>query len=82
MNLACTLDSLQDHLCITFNSMFFFIVFFLKEELPEIDGVEFTSHRDFHHGSRVTSIAWSPETTLLSVPKVVKYVCFEFNCCH
>ena len=48
-------------------------------ELAEVEGFEFEKLKEFHHGSRVTCFSWSPETSLILVPKVVKY---ETNYIH
>ncbi|XP_070534305.1 nucleoporin Nup37-like isoform X2 [Ptychodera flava] len=44
-----------------------------QDEDSEIDGFEFEHLRDFHHGTRVTTIAWSPETSLETLPRQVKF---------
>jgi len=43
-----------------------------EEEAPEVDGLEYKELRQFHHGSRPTALAWSPESSLVDIPKVVR----------
>lgn len=42
------------------------------EEDADVDGLEFEPLRDFHHGTRVDALSWSPQTSLAIVPRVVK----------
>ena len=35
--------------------------------------MEYSPVRDFHHGTRVTAIGWAPDTSLLTVPKVLRF---------
>jgi len=44
-----------------------------KEEDPEIEGICFELQRDFHHDTRVSAIAWSPETSLAVLPRVLRF---------
>ncbi|ELU08194.1 hypothetical protein CAPTEDRAFT_196279 [Capitella teleta] len=47
-------------------------------EDPDVDGVGWEPLRDFHHGSRISAMAWSPETNLTSMPRVLR-LCFAEN---
>ncbi|KAJ8392348.1 hypothetical protein AAFF_G00077120 [Aldrovandia affinis] len=44
-----------------------------QEEDTEVDGVEFTALRVFHHGVRVDALAWSPESRLDQLPQVIRF---------
>jgi len=43
-----------------------------EEEAPDVDGLEYTELRQFHHGSRPTALAWGPDSTLTDIPKIVR----------
>ncbi|XP_013381292.1 nucleoporin Nup37 [Lingula anatina] len=45
-----------------------------QEEDKEVDGLQFEQLRDFHHGPRVTAIAWSPQTALAIIPRILRLV--------
>lgn len=63
-------------------SLFFLFIYFLslflsfkthmfpQEEDMEIEGVEFTVLRVFHHELRVDALAWSPESHLDRIPTI------------
>ena len=40
---------------------------------PGEEGISFTHLQDFHQRAPVTSFAWSPETSLLTIPRVIKF---------
>ncbi|KAK1168877.1 nucleoporin Nup37 [Acipenser oxyrinchus oxyrinchus] len=44
-----------------------------QEEDTEVDGIEYTTLRVFHHGVRVDAIAWSPESRLDALPKQIRF---------
>lgn len=50
----------------------FYHVVFSQDEDEEVDDFEFEHLYDFQNGCQVTAIAWSPETSLLSLPKQLR----------
>ncbi|XP_018602601.1 nucleoporin Nup37 [Scleropages formosus] len=44
-----------------------------QEEDTEVKGVEFTTLRIFHHGVRVDGLAWSPESRLDQLPRIIRF---------
>ena len=40
---------------------------------PGEEGISFTHLQDFHQRARVTAFAWSPEASLLTIPRVIKF---------
>jgi len=53
-----------------------FIIYyvFIKEEDDDLeDELEFQLLREFHHETRVSALAWSPETSLSVLPKCVSF---------
>ncbi|RXM36719.1 Nucleoporin Nup37 [Acipenser ruthenus] len=48
------------------------IIVFTEED-TEVDGIEYTTLRVFHHGVRVDAIAWSPESRLDALPKQIRF---------
>ncbi|MGH0117207.1 UNVERIFIED_CONTAM: hypothetical protein FKN15_046128 [Acipenser sinensis] len=44
-----------------------------QEEDTEVDGIEYTTLRVFHHGVCVDAIAWSPESRLDALPKQIRF---------
>jgi len=51
----------------------------LGEEGESEKAVEFSRLSEFHHDGRVEVIAWSPESSLLTYPKVVKFAVASGN---
>ncbi|XP_064617774.1 nucleoporin Nup37-like [Liolophura sinensis] len=45
-----------------------------QEESKEVEDFEYSQLRQFHHGTRVTALSWSPATSLSIVPKLVRFV--------
>ncbi|XP_078583436.1 nucleoporin Nup37-like [Branchiostoma floridae x Branchiostoma japonicum] len=43
------------------------------EEDKELGDLEYEHLRDFHHGTRVDAIAWSPQTNINTLPRVVRF---------
>ncbi|XP_063074152.1 nucleoporin Nup37 isoform X1 [Engraulis encrasicolus] len=44
-----------------------------QEEDLEVEGLEFNTLRVFHHGVRIDSLAWSPESRLDKLPQVIRF---------
>uniref|UniRef100_A0A8C7HS73 Nucleoporin 37 n=1 Tax=Oncorhynchus kisutch TaxID=8019 RepID=A0A8C7HS73_ONCKI len=44
-----------------------------QEEDMEVEGVEFTTLRVFHHALRVDCLAWSPESRLDKLPQLIRF---------
>ncbi|XP_023672670.1 nucleoporin Nup37 [Paramormyrops kingsleyae] len=44
-----------------------------QEEDAEVEGVEFTTLRVFHHGVPVDGLAWSPESRLDHLPQLIRF---------
>jgi len=43
-----------------------------QEESSEVSGVEFEVVQSYQHASLITALAWSPETSISIMPKVIK----------
>ena len=43
-----------------------------KEEKGTLENADVKCIKQIHHGTRVVDISWSPETSLHSVPRVIK----------
>ncbi|XP_031687510.1 nucleoporin Nup37 isoform X2 [Oncorhynchus kisutch] len=50
-----------------------------QEEDMEVEGVEFTTLRVFHHALRVDCLAWSPESRLDKLPQLIRVWDLEGN---
>ncbi|MBN3303686.1 nucleoporin Nup37 [Amia ocellicauda] len=44
-----------------------------QEEDAEVDGIQYSPLRVFHHGVRVEAIAWSPESRLDMLPQQIRF---------
>ncbi|KAK2185533.1 hypothetical protein NP493_231g01014 [Ridgeia piscesae] len=44
-----------------------------QEESSEVSGVEFEVVQSYQHASLITALAWSPETSISIMPKVIKF---------
>jgi len=44
----------------------------VQEEKATVNKIEFEPVAEFHHGSRVTDISWSPQTDFVSIPRVLR----------
>ncbi|XP_076153524.1 nucleoporin Nup37 isoform X1 [Alosa pseudoharengus] len=44
-----------------------------QEEDLEVEGLEFDTLRVFHHGVRIDTLAWSPESRLDKLPQVIRF---------
>jgi len=47
-------------------------ILFIQEDDEEVDDFEYEQLYDFQNGCRSTAIAWNPETSFLSLPKVLR----------
>lgn len=61
----------------SFSSLFsVFVCGGVQEEDAEVEGVEFTTLRVFHHGVPVDGLAWSPESRLDHLPQLIRWLAF------
>lgn len=44
-----------------------------QEDDPTIEEMDYEEIRKFHHGNYVSGITWSPQTTLLQIPNVLRF---------
>ena len=54
-----------------------FVCYILQEEDEQVDEFDFQQLYDLQNGCRVTALAWSPETSVVSLPKVIRLVIFS-----
>lgn len=52
---------------------FWYIIFHQEEDDDLEDELEFQLLKEFHHETRVSALAWSPETSLSVLPKCLSF---------
>ena len=50
------------------------VYFPFQEDDEEVEDFEFQQLYDFQNGCRVTALAWSPETSTVTLPKLIRSV--------
>ncbi|KAK0095844.1 hypothetical protein PV326_007210 [Microctonus aethiopoides] len=63
----------QNLICIAFDEEISIGTVKFQDDDDVVEEIEHTCIRKFHHETRVHSIAWSPETSLSVVPKVIAF---------
>jgi len=44
----------------------------VQEHKSAISDINFETIAEFHHGSRVMDISWSPQTDFIAIPRVLR----------
>jgi hypothetical protein len=58
---------------ISVDDSFWYIIFHQEEDDDLEDELEFLLLKEFHHETRVSALAWSPETSLSVLPKCLSF---------